>query len=115
MDPSSFKTAITKRGFKYNYAFVPAAGSPRDTILFVHGFPSTSFEWRNQVVFFREAGFSLIVPDMLGTGETDKPTDYTAYKFSEMAGAGVDILDAEKVDKVIVVGHDWCVFPSVLP
>ena len=109
MDPSFFQAVTSKRGFRYNYASIPAEGPQRDTLLFIHGFPSTSFEWRNQVDFFRKAGFSLIIPDMLGTGETDKPIDYAAYKFKEMAGDVVDILDGEQVDKVIAVGHDWCV------
>lgn len=109
MNPSFFKCVVSKRGFKYNYASLPAEGTRRDTLLFIHGFPSTLFEWRNQVDFFRKAEFSLIVPDMLGTGETDKPADYAAYKFSDMAGDVVDILDAEQVEKAIVIGHDWWV------
>ncbi|KAH9929177.1 Alpha/Beta hydrolase protein [Fomitopsis serialis] len=107
MERSQYKTVTTKRGLKYSYASIPAEGTPRDTLLFVHGFPSTSYDWRNQVDSFKKAGFALIVPDLLGTGETDKPTDAALFKFSAMAADVVDILDAENVGEVIVIGHDW--------
>ncbi|KAI0731466.1 Alpha/Beta hydrolase protein [Fomitopsis betulina] len=107
MDHFLYKTITTKRGLKYAYAAIPAEGAPRDTLLFIHGVPSSSYDWRNQVDFFRKAGFSLIIPDMLGAGESDKPVDWTLFQFKAMAGDVVDILDAENVEKVIVVGHDW--------
>ena len=109
MDRSLYKSITTKRGPKYVYASIPAEGAPRDTLLFVHGFPSSSHDWRYQVDFFRKAGFSLIIPDLLGAGETDKPTDSTFFQLKAMAGDIIDILDAEKAGKVILIGHDWFV------
>lgn len=111
MDRSVYHTITTKRGLKYAYASIPADGTPKDTLLFVHGFPSSSYDWRKQVDFFRKAGFSLIIPDMLGAGETEKPADWTVFGLKAMAGDVIDILDAEKVEKVVVIGHDWCVSP----
>ena len=59
--------------------------------------------------FFKDKGFGLLVPDMLGYGGTDKPQDPTSYKQSDMATDLIDILNAETVDKVIAIGHDWFV------
>ena len=109
MDSSLCKTLITKRGLKYSYASVPAEGTPKDTLLFIHGFPLTSYDWRNQVEFFKKAGFALIIPDMLGTGELGKEVDAGLFKFKDMAADIIDILDAENVGKAIVIGHDWSV------
>ena len=109
MDRSVYKTIATKRGFKYAYASIPAEGTSQDTLLFVHGFPSSSYDWRKQVDFFRKAGFSLIIPDMLGAGETEKPVDWTVFELKAMAADVIDILDAEKVAKVVLIGHDWFV------
>lgn len=44
---------------------------------------------------------------MLGYGGTSKPTDYQSYNFQHMTQDVIDILDREKVDKVISLGHDW--------
>lgn len=46
---------------------------------------------------------------MLGYGGTDKPADPALYVQSAMSQDLVCILDAEKVEKVVAVGHDWCV------
>ncbi|CCL99357.1 uncharacterized protein FIBRA_01375 [Fibroporia radiculosa] len=106
MDPSLYKQLTTKRGFKYNY-FVAVGLSSHPALVLIHGFPSTSYDWHHQVSFFREKGYTVIVPDTLGNGRTDKPTDRLAYKHSGMAADLVDILDSENVDKAIVIGHDW--------
>ncbi|KAG5728245.1 Epoxide hydrolase 2 [Termitomyces sp. T112] len=106
MDSTFYKSLSTRRSLKYNYFFSsPAAGKP--VLLFAHGFPCTSYDWRYQVTFFKEKGYGLIVPDMLGYGGTDKPTDAVDYKLGLIAQDLVDILDAEKIDKAIAVGHDW--------
>lgn len=108
MDSSLFKDVTTTRGLKYHYYSSPAVDE-KPTLLFLHGFPSTSYDWRHQVPFFKEKGYGLIVPDLLGYGGTDKPSDPASYKYSLMTADIVDILDAEKVDKVIPIGHDWLV------
>ncbi|KAJ7770958.1 alpha/beta-hydrolase [Mycena olivaceomarginata] len=100
----------TQRGFTYSYSASPAA-SGKPTLLFVHGFPAGSFLWRRQVAFFQKLGYGLIVPDLLGYGETDKPTDLTVYVGSGHAQDLVDILDAEGVEQVVAIGHDWGVMP----
>ena len=107
MDRTSYKTVTTKRGFTYSYYASVPEGSTKPTLLFLHGFPSTSYDWRRQVEFFESKGFPVIVPDLLGYGGTDKPADAQFYKWGDMAGDVIDILDAEKVEKVIAIGHDW--------
>lgn len=111
LDTSKFKQHKTSRGYNYNYYFAPAsAGKPH--LLLCHGFPSCAHLWRKQIAFFEPLGYGLIVPDMLGFGETDKPTEVSAYYGSGLAQDIVDILDKEGVAKVIGVGHDWFVAHS---
>ena len=93
-------------GVTYSYAHVP----PRDSkpyILFLHGFPSSAYDWRYQIEYFSEHGYGLIVPDLLGYGETDKPKEIEAYQLKKMSNEVVEILDAYKLEKVVGVGHDW--------
>ncbi|KDQ63388.1 hypothetical protein JAAARDRAFT_44283 [Jaapia argillacea MUCL 33604] len=106
MDPSSYKDLQTSRGVKYHYFYSPAQSS-KPTLLFLHGFPSNSYDWRHQVAFFKDRGYGLVVPDMLGYGGTDKPTDLEEYKASLICKDLVDILDTEKVEKAVAIGHDW--------
>ncbi|KAJ7889455.1 alpha/beta-hydrolase [Mycena olivaceomarginata] len=93
-------------GLTYSYFCSPSASSK--PILFLsHGFPSASFLWRKQVPFFQQLGYGLIVPDHLGYGGTDKPTDPKLYVGRGLAADMVDILDAEGVTQVVAIGHDW--------
>ncbi|KAI0791300.1 epoxide hydrolase [Abortiporus biennis] len=106
MDPTLYKDTTLSRGFNYHYYYSPAKDS-KSTILFCHGFPSTSRDWRFSATYFQEKGYGVLVPDMLGYGGTAKPVDPAFYVGSGHARDMVDILDAEKLDKVIAVGHDW--------
>lgn len=106
LSTTKYKDTTTKRGYKYHYYYVPAQGS-NQTLLFVHGFPSTSKDWHRIVPHFERQGYGIIVPDTLGYGGTDKPTDPAAYKGTLLAKDLIDILDAEQLNKVIAIGHDW--------
>ncbi|KLO07579.1 alpha/beta-hydrolase [Schizopora paradoxa] len=106
MDPSLYKDFKTSRGYAYHYLYSPAKdGKP--TLLFMHGFPSTSYSWNKQVAFFANLGYGVIAPDLLGYGETDKPTDRSQYRMKLMVQDLLEILDDEKVARVIAVAHDW--------
>ena len=106
MDAALYKNFTTSRGLNY-HCYVSLAHGSKPTLLFLHGFPSTSCDWRYQVAFFEEKGYSVIVPDMLGYGGTAKPANVEAYNQSLIAQDVVDVLDSEKIQKVIVIGHDW--------
>ncbi|KAG7447118.1 alpha/beta-hydrolase [Guyanagaster necrorhizus] len=114
MDQSLYKDFITSRGFTYHYLF-SAGDASKPVLLFLHGFPSTSYDWKHQVAFFKENGYPLIVPDMLGYGGTSKPVDPMQYRHRLLAQDILEILDAEKIMRVIAIGHDWgCVVTSRL-
>ena len=100
---TAYKNTTTKRGFKYHYYYAPAQGS-RQTILFCHGFPSTSQDWHRIIPHFEQQGYGIIALDTLGYGGSDKPIDPAVYKGTLLAGDVVDIIDAEKLDRVIAVG-----------
>ncbi|KAL0059039.1 hypothetical protein AAF712_014252 [Marasmius tenuissimus] len=107
MDPSLYKTFKVSRGFTYRYYSSPPKDSQARTILFLHGFPNADTDWRHQVTFFKARGYGVVVPQMLGYGETSKPTDPAAYRQSLMSTDLAEILDAEGINQVVVIGHDW--------
>ena len=108
MDASQYKDVITPRGLKYHYYYSPAQDGKR-TLLFCHGFPSSGRDWYKVATHFKERGYGIIIPDMLGYGGTDKPSDPSLYAHSAMSQDLVSIFDAENVEKVVAIGHDWCV------
>jgi len=83
---------------------------PRKTarpLFFARSFPSNANLWHKQVSFFKNLGYGILVPDLLGYGGTDKPSDTDAYRFKYMVADIAEIFDHEKVEKVIAIGHDW--------
>ncbi|KAB8221466.1 Alpha/Beta hydrolase protein [Aspergillus novoparasiticus] len=95
----------------YTYTHHPPSpqedgNNPKPTILLLHGFPSTSYDWRHQIPYLSSLGYGVIAPDLLGYGGTSKPTNLAAYKTKSMAAEIISILNAEGIDKVHAVGHD---------
>ena len=104
--PSITKSIHLPSGVTYDYAHVEPVGE-KPYLLFLHGWPDSAWGWRHQVPYFRDLGYGLIVPDLLGYGGTDKPLEADAYKLRKMCIEVAGILDAHKIEQVIAVGHDW--------
>lgn len=105
------KTLTLPSGTTYSYVYHPASDPSKSTILFCHGFPSTSQDWRFQLSYFSSLGYGVLAPDMLGYGKTSKPTDPAAYIGQKMAADIAGILDHEKLSSDLIgVGHDWGVY-----
>src|SRR5687768_17672406 len=47
-------------------------GGAGEPVIFIHGFPETSYEWRHQFAAFSEH-YACFAPDLRGFGETEKP------------------------------------------
>lgn len=109
------KTTTTSDGTNYTYICIPAATATKPTFLLLHGFPSSSFDWRHIVPKLKERGYGIIAPDLLGYGDTDKPVEVEAYSHKRMSDQIIEILEVEGLKKVIGVGHDWgSVFLSMM-
>ncbi|KAK0210018.1 Alpha/Beta hydrolase protein [Desarmillaria ectypa] len=107
MDSSLYKDFTTSYGHTYHYFFSPPKDDANPYLLFLHGFPSTSFDWRHQVPFFLDEGYGLIVPDMLGYGGSSKPVDTADFKSTVLTKDLVELIDAESAARVVAIGHDW--------
>lgn len=76
-------------------------------ILMLHGWPESWFSWRHQIIALENAGYRVIVPDMPGYGKTDSLPSTESYNIVEIAKFVVGVLDEAKIEKAILVGHDW--------
>ncbi len=106
---------IPSTGHTYAYIRYPSSNILRPTLLFLHGFPSTSYDWRFQIPHFRSLGYGILAPDLLGYGGTSRPTDVRCYLGSEMSKEIIAILDHERLGSkeetgsgaVVAIAHDW--------
>lgn len=101
------KTIEVSRGYTYTYYTSPAKDG-KLTVLLVHGWPDSAEQWGEVIEdYLVPEGYGVVAIDCLGYAGTSKPTDYNVYNFKDMSKDVIDILDAEKIDKVISLGHDW--------
>lgn len=80
-----------------------------DPIVFLHGNPTSSFEWRNVMPHLEGQG-RLIAPDLIGFGDSDKLSVDMADRYSLEQHADflftlLEMLDVRQ--HVIFVVHDW--------
>ncbi|KAI5785578.1 soluble epoxide hydrolase [Peziza echinospora] len=78
----------------------------RGTIVLLHGFPQTSYQYRYVITPLAKAGYHVICPDTRGAGASSHPP--SGYSKSELAGdLRILLYDHEKIQgKVHVVGQD---------
>lgn len=93
-------------GTRYAYAYAEPATFSQPTFL-LHGFPSSSYDWRYQIEALKSNGFGILAPDLLGYGDTDAPSEVEFYSLKKMSGHLAEISVKENIKKVIGVGHDW--------
>jgi pimeloyl-ACP methyl ester carboxylesterase len=54
-------------------------GQGSDTLVLLHGFPQTSWQWRHVIEPFAEAGYRVIAPDYRGAGNSSRPRSDHGY------------------------------------
>ncbi|KAJ8111650.1 hypothetical protein OPT61_g5809 [Boeremia exigua] len=94
-------------GRTYRYVFSPPFESDKPYLLFLHGFPDSSYGWINQIEYFKRHGYGVIAPDMLGYGGTDKPVALEDYRLKTVGSELMDLLDCEGLSQVVAIGHDF--------
>ena len=96
-------TAELQPGVRLHH--VTAGNGPR-TVVLLHGYPQTWWEWRHVIPPLAEAGWRVIAPDYRGAGASSKPPD--GYDKRTMA-ADIHHLLRDHLGvagPVTMVGHD---------
>src|SRR2546426_3308724 len=81
-------------------------GSGKPALL-LHGWPDSSYLWRDQIPFLVANGFRVIAPDLRGFGRSDRPEGVAAYSLRNGVADVIGILDALGIDAADIVAHDW--------
>ena len=75
-----------------------------DTILFLHGIPTSSYIWRNIIPYLAPLGHCL-APDLMGFGRSDKPDiDYSVQDHIHYIEKFIDALALKNITLVM---HGW--------
>lgn len=93
----------------HEMAYVEAGAGQGDSIVFLHGNPTSSYLWRNVIPHLESQGRCL-APDLIGMGDSEKleKAGPDAYRFVDHREYLDGWLDAVGVgDDVTLVIHDW--------
>lgn len=75
-----------------------------DPLLLLSGMGQHAYTWvEDGYVESLGTSFSLIIPDLLGVGESDQPTDPASYTEPEVALDVLPILEAEGIDEPVPI------------
>ncbi|KAJ5639499.1 uncharacterized protein N7484_007361 [Penicillium longicatenatum] len=80
-------------------------GTPQKTILLLHGFPSSSHQYRKLIPLLA-AKYRVVAPDLPGFGFTEVPEGFK-YSFETLADALEEFLDAISLSKFSIYIFDY--------
>ncbi|MET0335706.1 MAG: alpha/beta hydrolase [Rhizobacter sp.] len=83
--------------------FVARAGRG-PSLLLIHGYPTGSYDW-HAVWEALTAHYTVIAPDMLGLGFSDKPAEH-AYSVQDHADLHDEVIDRLGLRRFSVIAHD---------
>src|SRR6478752_2958876 len=85
-----------------------ALAGPEDgpAAIFLHGFPESHRTWRS-VAPLLEDQVRLVMPDLRGYGQSDRPQDVADYSIDLLVADIFALADALEIDRFALVGHDW--------
>src|SRR4051794_32589077 len=76
-------------------------------VVMFHGEPTWSFLWRKVLPPVRDAGYRVILPDMVGFGRSDKPVDRDWYSYDRHTEFAATLLEDLDLRGATFVVHDW--------
>lgn len=115
-ESASFRseTAVVN-GIRLHYLI---GGNPHGKpIVLWHGFLGTAASWYKVMPLLAEAGYSVVVPDMRGYGDSDKPAGndgYDARALAEEFRALVKQIEFGIGQKLVLVAHDMGAHPALI-
>jgi pimeloyl-ACP methyl ester carboxylesterase len=78
-----------------------------DVVVLLHGFPQSGRTWTPVLPALHEAGLRTLAPDLRGYSPRARPAGRSAYRMAEYADDVAALLDAARVQRAHIVGHDW--------
>lgn len=84
-----------------------ADGPEQGTVLALHGFPESPWEWEAVARILTPQGYRVIAPAQRGYAAGARPSDVGAYAIEELSADAIAVIDHLGLESVHVLGHDW--------
>ena len=77
------------------------------SFLCLHGQPTWSYIYRNFIKEFENRKLNFIVPDFIGFGLSDKPTETSYFSFDQHRLNLIILLEELGINKINLICQDW--------
>ena len=105
-------TQVTVKTTNFTFEGLVSGPETGETVMLLHGFPSTSYQWRSQLQALGDAGFRAFAPNQRGYSPDARPDGVSAYTYDLLAQDVFDIADVLGWEQFHLIGHDWGAFVS---
>ena len=88
-----------------------------DPVILWHGFLATGYVWREVGPLLIRSGYSVLIPDMRGYGDSDKPEGTNGYDARSLANEGRALVQELRFGQgkpIIHAAHDMGAFPALI-
>ena len=91
------------------FTFSARAAGPPDgrPVLLLHGFPETSWSWRQLLSDLGDAGHRAVAPDQRGYSPGARPAAIEDYALGHLVGDVLALADTLEMATFDLIGHDW--------
>ena len=88
-------------------AYVDEGPPDGRTILLLHGEPTWGYLYRRMLPTLLDAGYRTVVPDLIGFGRSDKPTERAAYTYAGHVAWLYSFVEQLDLRDIVLFGQDW--------
>lgn len=88
-------------------AFVDEGPRDAPVVLLLHGEPTWGYLYRHMIPVLLDAGLRVVVPDLVGFGRSDKPTDPAAYTYARHVAWTRALCDELGLADITLFCQDW--------
>jgi haloalkane dehalogenase len=97
-------TAEVQQAGRIAFREIAAEDSDRVPVLLIHGFPQTSYMWRDLMPAIAGSGRRVVAPDLLGYGDTPPDPPGT---WEHQVEALEEFRQDAGLDRSVMIVHDW--------
>lgn len=94
-------------GGKLRMHYVDEGPADAPPVLMLHGEPSWAYLYRKMIPGIVQAGYRAVVPDLIGFGRSDKPSEQSDYTFQRHVGWVTAFVEQLNLTRITLFGQDW--------
>ena len=87
--------------------YVDEGSKDAEVVLLMHGEPSWSFLYRHMIPIFVKAGYRTVVPDLVGFGRSDKPTEQSDHTYRKHVEWMTKLVKSLNLQNITLFCQDW--------